>query len=346
LAHAAKKGDGWSYLLPILPKIRVERIMKMMILKRLGLVAGVQAAFLLAGCGAKEAGSQTIDAGVLTAKEIAGKTRAAYAALSSYSDTGKVVSEMSGQINSLTFNIRLQRPNLYRIDWAQGTGLKGVVWSGGSGDYLQIEPGSRPEALSQIVAGGQKNDPNPQKMPDMKMALARATALSWSATSTIPGAFFGQEFGDVFAVPAISGNFPLQNEKDEKVGGMDCYVISTEMDLSKVPNAGKPGTVATKLWIGKKDFLIHQSRTRYVEKVDDSAMSSDQAIDEAIKKSLEMQNKPATPEAIAAMRPQMRATMKQVQTTLKAGFEAGLVMTQTHENISVNQKFPPSAFAR
>jgi len=58
-----------------------------------------------------------------------------------------------------------------------------------------------------------------------------------------------------------------------------------------------------------------------VEKVDSNALS-DQAIDEAIKKSLEMQNKPATPEAIAAMRPQMRATMKQVQSTLKAGFES------------------------
>ena len=322
--------------------------MKMMTLKRLGLAMGVEMAVLLAGCGAKEASSQTVDAGELTAQEVVGKTRAAYAALSSYSDTGKVVSEMSGQNNLLTFNIRLQRPNLYRIDWAQGTGLKGVVWSGGSGDYLQIDPGSPPtsEALSAIMASGQKNDSSPQKMPDMKMALALAAGLSWSAASTLPGAFFDQEFGDVFAVPAISGHYPLQKEKDGKVADVDCYVVSTEMDLSKVPNAGKPGTVATKLWIGKKDFLIHQSRTKYVEKVDTNAMSNDQAIDAAIKKSLEMQSKPATPEAIAAMRPQMRAIMKQVQTTLKAGFEAGVVMTQTHENISVNQQISPAAFAR
>ena len=118
------------------------------------------------------------------------------------------------------------------------------------------------------------------------------------------------------------------------------------MDLSKVPNAGKPGTVSATLWIGKKDFFIHQSRTRYVEKVDDNALSGDQAIDEAIKKSLEMQNKPATPEAIAAMRPQMKAIMQQVQSTLKAGFKSGVVITQTHENISVNRKFSPADFAR
>jgi C-terminal processing protease CtpA/Prc len=117
------------------------------------------------------------------------------------------------------------------------------------------------------------------------------------------------------------------------------------INLSKVPDIGKPGTASTMLWIGKRDFLIHQSRTRYVEKTDSSA-PTDQAIDEAIKTSLKMQNKPVTPEAIAAMRPQMKEIMKQVQTTLKLGFESGIVFTQTHENIVVNQKFSPADFAR
>ena len=70
----------------------------------------------------------------------------------------------------------------------------------------------------------------------------------------------------------------------------------------------------------------------------------DQQIDEAIKQSLAMQHKPATPETIAAMRPQMKATMKQVQTTLKAGFAAGSMMTQTHKHIVVNEKLSPAAF--
>jgi hypothetical protein len=105
-----------------------------------------------------------------------------------------------------------------------------------------------------------------------------------------------------------------------------------------VPDIGKPGTASTTLWIGKKDFLIHQTRTKYVEKAD----SSDQAIDEAIKKALKVQNKPATPEAIAAMRPQMKTIMEQVKT----GLESGLVSTQTHENIIVNRKFSPADFTR
>jgi hypothetical protein len=75
-----------------------------------------------------------------------------------------------------------------------------------------------------------------------------------------------------------------------------------------------------------------------VEKAD----SSDQAIDEAIKKSLKMQNQPITPETIAAMRSQMKANME----LLKSGYESGLFFTQTHKNIVVNQKYSPVDFAR
>jgi hypothetical protein len=317
---------------------------KWMTLKR---AIGVGMAGLLAGGVTMVANSQT-GGDEPTAQEIAARTRNAYAALNSYSDSGSVVSEMAGQNITITFSTRLQRPNRYRINWTQSTGLKGAVWSDGSGDYLRIEPGSpaTPGALAALTAVGLKNDSNPQKMQNMRAALALAAGLSLSATSIIPGAFFNQNCGDVFVYPAISGAYPLRREQDGKVGETDCYVVSTEMDLSKVPDAGKAGTVSATLWIGKQDFLVHQTRTRYVEKVDENALLSDQAIDEAIKKSLAMQHKPVTPEAIAAMRPQMRATMKQVLNTLKAGFKAGVVMTQTHENISVNQKYSPSDFTR
>ncbi len=277
--------------------------------------------------------SQTGGGDNATAQEIAGKSREAYAALSSYSDRGTVVSEMAGQKNTLTFNTRLQRPNLYRIDWTPGTGLKGVVWSDGSGDYLLT------------TAAGQEENAKSQKMPSMTDGLTQAAGLSWSAASTTPGVFFNHDFGDAFFAPALSGRYPLKKENNAKVGDVDCYVVSSVMDLSKSPAKGKPGTASTMLWIGKSDFLIHQCRARYVEKVESGA-PSDSAIDEAIIKSLEMQNKPATPEAIAAMRPQMKAVMKQVQSTLKSGFESGIVFTQTRENIVVNEKYTPADFSR
>jgi len=293
--------------------------------------AGVTA--LRAGGAATADAAPTVGADQVSAQDIAAKSRDAYAALSSYSDSGTVVSEMSGQRNKLTFNIRLQRPNLYRIDWTQGTGPKNVAWSDGSGDHLEA------------TASGQGNAAKPQTMRSMKQALARAAGPSWSSASAIPGAFFNEDVVDVFIAPVASGRHPLQREKDAKVGDVDCYVVSSVLDFSKIPdNKGKPGTASTMLWIGKRDFLIHQCRTKYVEKVDLTPAQIDQQIDEAIKQSLAMQNKPATPEAIAAMRPQMKAIMKQVQTTLKAGFAAGNVMTQTHEHIVVNEKLSPAAF--
>jgi RNA polymerase sigma factor (sigma-70 family) len=328
---AAAKGTTISATITTL----VKGTMKMMTWMKLKFAAGVGVAALLAGGVATVAISQT-SSDDKAAQEIVAKSHDAYAALSSYSDSGTVVSQIAGQNVTTTFNTRLQRPNLYRIDWAQTAGTftsKGVVWSDGSGDNLLI---TAPDFL--MAAAGQKKNDKPQKMPNMKTALALATPLSGSAASTIPGTFFKQNLGD-FAEPAASGRYPLKIENDAKVGDVDCYVVSSEMiDLSKVPNIGKPGKVSTMFWIGKRDFLIHQTRTRYVEKAD----SSDQAIDEAIKKSLKMQNKPVTPEAVAAMRPQMKAIMEQ----LKSGFESGVVFTQTHENIVVNQKFSPADFAR
>ena len=314
----------------------VKGTLKLMTYAKLKLALGITTAIILAGGVATVAISQTNGDDKLTPQEILTKSHDAYAALSSYSDSGTVVFELGSQTITTTFNIRLQRPNLYRIDWTQATGTytsKGVVWSDGSGDNLQI---TAPDFLT--AATGWKNTDKPQKMPNMKTALALATPLSSSAASTIPGTFFNQNLGD-FVEPAASGRYPLKKENDAKVGDVDCYVVSSAMiDLSKVPDIRKPGTVSTTFWIGKKDFFIHQCRTKYVEKED----SSDQALDEAIKKSLKMQNKPVTPEAVATMRPQMKAIMEQ----LKSGFESGVVSTQTHENIVLNQKFSPADFAR
>ena len=305
--------------------------MKPMIPLKFQLAASVGLAAWLTG-GVATVASQTVGGDQITAREIVGKSREAYASLSSYSDSGTVVSEMAGQKNTLTFNTRLQRPNLYRVNWTQASGPKGMAWGDGSGSYL-LTP-----------TAGQEKTVKARQIESMKMALARATGPSWSAASTIPGAFFNQDLGDVFVAPAVSGNYPINREQDAKLRGVDCYVVTSLIDLSKLAGRPKPGTASIMVWIGKKDFLIHQSRTTYVEKVNASAAPNDQEIDQAIKKSLEMQNKPATPEAIAAMRPQMRAIMKQVQSTLKSGFESGVVFTQTHEKIVVNEKFSPADF--
>ena len=61
--------------------------------------------------------------------------------------------------------------------------------------------------------------------------------------------------------------------------------------------------------------------------------------DSDIKKILERQNKPTTPEAMAALRTEMKKSTESLR-------GEKTVFTQTHENISVNKKFSPADFAR
>jgi hypothetical protein len=280
------------------------------------------------------ASAQAANGDSLTAQQIVAKSRAAYGALSSYRDRGTVNYEMAGQKLALSFSTRLQRPNQYRIDWAQKAGSGGVAWSDGAGHHLVA------------AAAGEEKNAEPQEMSNMRENLGRAAGPSFTAAAAIPGAFFRQDVGDTFFAPALAGRDPLQRESDARVGGVECYVVSSVMDLSKQPKAAKSGSADTTLWIGKEDFLIHQCRTKYVEKMASAGAPNDQAIDDAIKTTLQTQHKPVTAEAIAAMRPQMKAIMSQVQATLKSGFASGLVFDQKHEDIVVNEKLPAADFAR
>ncbi|HEX3890277.1 MAG TPA: hypothetical protein VHX90_05440, partial [Verrucomicrobiae bacterium] len=131
-------------------------------------------------------------------------------------------------------------------------------------------------------------------------------------------------------------------QNDEKIGGVDCYVFSSRLDATKLlaqaklpKNIGSLGITTTIFWIGKRDHLIHQTRTT----TEGMSITMPPQRDDNIKTILERQNKPATPEAIAAWRTQMATMMKQAQS-------AKFVFTETHDNISVNEKFSPADFAR
>ena len=94
------------------------------------------------------------------------------------------------------------------------------------------------------------------------------------------------------------------------------------------------GTSMTTLWIGKTDHLIHKAKTTT------AGMSvAIKFTDESLKVQLERQNKPVTPENLAALRAEMENSMAQMK-------NSGFVFTETHENIVVNQKFSPADFAR
>jgi len=320
----------------------VNGTIKIMTCAKLKLAFGITAGILLAGGAVTVAVSQTGGGEKLTPQEIARQSQDAYAALSSYSDTGTVVTEGFGQTATTTFNIRLQRPNLYRIDWTALAGSytsKGIAWSDGSGDYLVKG------TVNVKGAAGQQQDAQPEKMNDMQQVFTAAMGVSSSAAS-IPATFYKQNFGDVLAVAAL-GRSEIKKEGDEKVGGVDCHVFSSVIDPAKLSNQGKLpnnmgkfGTTTSTLWIGKQDHLIHQIRT-VTDAISNTVTTPS---DSDIKLMLERMNKSATPEAITAMRARLESAAKQLQQA--PGKKIVVTHTQIHENITVNQKFSPEDFAR
>ncbi len=304
----------------------IKGALKIMAWTKVKTAIGITAGILLAGGATTMFISHTGSARNMAAQGIIKDSQDAYAALSSYGDSGKVIEQVGGQTLTTTFNIRLQRPNLYRIEWSQAVTPSftngGVVWSAGDGDFTLMNLNGQPSI-------------KPRKNKDMQTTLASATGVSGQASSTIPGTFFKQNWGNVLNPASLT----LQKQGDEKVDGVDCYVVSS----STGPKTGQ-GVVAVQnitstFWIGKLDHLIHQTQTV----MEGTSMKLPQMSDSDIKHILQEQNKPVTPEAIAALRTQLEAPLKQVQATVKSG---KIVFTQTHENIVVNQKFSPADFAQ
>jgi beta-lactamase regulating signal transducer with metallopeptidase domain/outer membrane lipoprotein-sorting protein len=228
-----------------------------------------------------------------------------YAALKSYSDNGTVTTEMGAINQSTTFTIRLQRPSLYRVAW-QGSLGKGVVWSDGTGDFLR--------------SIGLMNE----KQKDREMALASATGISEGAASDLPGTFFDSNWGG-----NLKSVLEYQLKPDESVDQVACHVVTGTMK-----SAGM--TLTSTIWIGQQDHLIHK-----IQQVSSGAPALPKLGDSELKSILENQNKPATPEAISALRTQLDSAQDMVKTMLQKG---GFTFTQIHQNIETDKTFAPADF--
>lgn len=300
----------------------VKGTMKIMTGSKIKLALGVALALLLAGGIATAVFSLTSGAN-LTAQTIAKQSQAAYAALSSYSDSGTVKAEGGGTSTETTFNIRLQRPNLYRVEWTQTGGFytsQGAVWSDGTENFFVMGAADR------------MKNAKPQKMRNMQLALGAATGASGSAAADVPAAFFNQRWGDQLGLIA-SGRSRVEREHDEKIGGTDCYVITSRLGPMKLPNnTGRSGTTTARLWIGKQDHFIHQ-----IETTIEGGMPALKITDASLKTILARQDKPTTPETLAALRAELEKSMKLAQ-------KGKFVFVQTHKKISVDQTLSRSDF--
>ena len=227
----------------------VNTTMKTMTWLKMTLAIAAAAAALLLGGVATVAVSKTQSGGQLTPVEVHKKAMDAYASLSSYSDEG-TYSFASDPIKvTATFNIKLARPNLYRIQYARSNTFsssdtvltnQGVVWSAGNGDFQVREDG--------VVRHYQSGE----------QSLVAAIGVSGGVTGTIPGNIF---IFKRWLNPLDILTSGAKQEPDEKIGGVDCYVFSTSGQISKET-----------LWIGKKDFLVRQVRHMSIPEVAQPAL--------------------------------------------------------------------------
>jgi RNA polymerase sigma factor (sigma-70 family) len=290
----------------------VKEIMKTMTRIKLKFAMGVTTAILLAGGAVTVTLSgATTNNDDLSPTEIVKQVQDKYASLSSYSDTGKTIVEMGNIKASTTFDIRLGRSGVYRVEWAQmtaGRTVKGAAWFAGDGDFLQIEgPGSFKYS----------------KMQTRQETLNAASGLSGMVAQAIPTLFFN-ESGSNF----LSTSFLKQN--DEKIGGTECYVLTRNITPYK-----------TTFWIGQKDSLVHQIK-REVDNTDNSPAFTPMS-DSSIKETLQKMNEPVTPEAVAKMKSDMEQLQKKAQKLQQLHSIQSAISIETHENISVNKTMSKAA---
>ena len=270
----------------------VKGTLKLMTYAKLKLALYIGAAIVLAG-GATTMLQAGDGAGGDLTGQIIQYAQDRYASMTSYSDDGQTVATLNGMTLTTEFTVKLARPSLYRIEWTQATGYftnGGAVWSAGNGDFIL----GRFEMLNK---GGKAT-----AYSDKETALSGATGISGSAAATIPGTFFKLNWGNQLGAPV--SNYKLQ--PDGKVDDVDCYVLSGEL---------KKGITRT-LWIGKRDFLIHQVRNVTSAKAMKAVMA------EAAKK-----------------HPGIGAQLKLPDIQ-------DVTSTETHMNIVVNPKLSAADFAR
>jgi uncharacterized RDD family membrane protein YckC/outer membrane lipoprotein-sorting protein len=160
--------------------------------------------------------------------EIITESKQKYASLLSYEGTGKTIEKNSKGTSIISSYMILSRPDLYRVEW-KGPLYSGAAWSAGEGGFIYVHYNN----------GSVKYE----KKGSREMTLAATTGVSNSATATVPAAFFKQSWGDPFSADLYI------KKGDEKIDGVDCFVLVHDGDIITGPSTLK---------IGKADFLIRQ----------------------------------------------------------------------------------------
>jgi hypothetical protein len=263
-------------------------------------------------------GAQAQEATVPTAPQIIAKLVAKYAGLTSLAVSGRVITDIDtsggkapaaapkdGAMNwdpakpgTVTlFNVRLAKPDWYRIEWSQVITAaytnKGAAWSSGNGHFISLAGKKR------SIEGG------------MEMALASATGVSGGVAFTLPPVFFQLRTNELQSL----GN--LAQLPEEKIGDEVCYVVSGNLTSGQ----------KLILWI-TEDYWLRQKRM-----VLGGEMKMPDMSDDDIKKAMATLGQEATPEAIARMRDMMKSA-KAMSSSMKGSITEKYETIQANPSVT------------
>jgi RNA polymerase sigma factor (sigma-70 family) len=291
------------------------------------------------------------------ARQILERVRENYRSLSSYSSTGETIEEIDNKIVTASFYMRLGRTNLYFVEYEQHAPSftnKAAVWSDGSGDYFandMVNKAPKPPGSGVLNTNRIIKSPFPGSADNLSMIWD----VSGGTTLIVPAMFFSIQIPTAseenawskLVQPVTWDMASLVQKPDEKVGETDCHVLSIETDDGNAL-----------LWIGKEDFLIHQSQQRVKSKLSEATDSEVTAI---------LTNLPGPqslpPLPIGQMKRLINEGRKKAAATMKpatvifsenkgtSGLKSMTIdppsitmFTQTHENIVVDKKISPADF--
>ena len=196
--------------------------------------------------------AQTHDGRSLTPQAITQKSQEAYAALTSYSDTGTSIKVKDGQTNVTTFSLKMQRTNSFILQWVQTcadqTNQGRWWWDGHERFGIGL--------LTNIV-GQATNDRPTYGFDEFEVREQTGEATRILELFFASGPFKLSLFG--FMASGTNSGPDRRIVTDGKVGDVDCYVLTlTTPELKHPPFPIPQAKCVTRTWIGKQDYLVHR----------------------------------------------------------------------------------------
>ena len=180
---------------------------------------------------------QQVPGQTLTAAQIAGRCRAAYAALSTYQANVAVVT----QSRVPTETVPVQYQTTATIKFAPSGKLRVSGTDLSHNPYAYISDGIETEETTASIKGAWRRD------KDTEMAVASTAGISSGAATIIPALLLGTGIGK----PLVLGKLPDAEVREDNVDGKLCYVL--------IAHSESPTRIETQIgWIDEKTLLLRR----------------------------------------------------------------------------------------